>query len=378
MKVTWAIAAAAAACAAMALTGCGRGGAAKAADAGAAQVVEAPDVNILEVEHPEQYKLVTAGQHAVVAELNVNGVITPDVSRSVPVLSLAGGRAIEVRVRLGDYVRAGELLARIDSPDVASSISNYQQAVADEILARKQLDRTKLLLDKGAYAVKDVEIAQDVDDKAKVTLATTEKQLRLLGGDPSNPSPIVGVLAPAPGYIVEQNIVAGTAVKSTDNSPNLFTIADLAHVWLICDVFENNLAGVHVGDSALVKLNAYPDRTLRGKVTNIGAVLDPITRAAKVRVELGNPGALLRIGMFAVATFRARTSQMRAFVPSAAVLRLHDRDWVFVPIGGRQFRRVEVQGGPVSPDGNQDVLAGVTPGQQVVAAALQFSSGSGQ
>src|SRR6185437_3787965 len=120
--------------------------------------------------------------------------------------------------------------------------------------------------------------------------------------------------------------------------PDLFTIADLSEVWVMCDVYENNLAQVRVGDSAEVRLAAYPDRPLRGRVGKIMSVLDPATRTAKVRLELPNPHGLLKPGMFATAKFVSQASTRRVFVPASAILRLHDKDWVFRPAGGRIFR----------------------------------------
>ena len=159
-----------------------------------------------------------------------------------------------------------------------------------------------------------------------------------------------------------------------DNSPNLFTIADLSRVWVLCDVYENNLAQVHLGDLVEVRLNAFTDREFRGRVSNISRVLDPTTRTAKVRLELNNPGNVMRAGMFATAIFRSQTEQLRTVVPVTAVLRLHDKDWVFKPEGGLRFRRLEIQAGRVFSDGLQEVLSGLVPGDKIVANALQFSN----
>src|SRR5579884_4088538 len=226
-------------------------------------VEEAPDPDTVAVEHPEIFKLARAEERAAYNELNATGVVQPDVSRTVPVLSLAGGRAIEVRVRLGDAVRKGEVLARINSPDLSAAFSDYEKAEADEKLASKQLERAQLLYSHGATALKDLELAEDTENKARVDVKTAADRLRVLGADLNNVTSIVEVKAPVSGVIVEQNVTIGAAVKSLDNSPNLFTIADMSRVWVVCDVFENNLAQVHVGDFADVRLNAYPDRLLR-------------------------------------------------------------------------------------------------------------------
>src|SRR5208337_4426243 len=129
---------------------------------------------------------------------------------------------------------------RINSPDVSQAFSDYQKAQADEVLARRQQERSETLLANGAIAQRDLEAAEDAEQKAKVDVTTAAEHLRVLGADVSHPSPIVEIEAPISGSIVEQNITGGTGVRSMDNSPNLFTIADLSHVWILCDVYENN------------------------------------------------------------------------------------------------------------------------------------------
>ncbi len=360
-----------------ALSACGRNGAAQtpnATDPARVNVVEVPDTNIVQIPDAARFPLATVASRPFADQLHVNGSIAPDVALSVPVLSLAAGRAVQLLARLGDHVEQGQVLVRIDSPDVSNAISTFQQAAADDLLARKQLDRTQLLLDKGAYAVKDLEIAQDAEAKAAVALHTAEKQLLLYGADPKNPSPVIDIKAPVSGFIVEQNVTAGTAVKSTDNSPNLFTIADLSRVWVVCDVYENNLSQVQTGEPASVRLNAYPDREFHGRISNIATVLDNATRSAKVRIELPNPGGLMRVGMFAVATFTAASATPRLFVASTAVMRLHDRDWVFRPEGGNRFRRTEILAGITAPDGSREVVSGLAAGDSIVANALQMES----
>lgn len=334
-----------------------------------AQVEHEGDSNIFKVDHPEQFPLVAVGERIAAPELNVTGVVSADVSRNVPVVSLASGRVVEIHARIGDQVSKGQLLLRIQSNDIASAFSDYRHAVADEKLATTQLERAKILYDRGAIALKDVEVAEDTEAKAKVDVETTEQHLRLLGADRNNPSALVDVTAPVSGVITEQNVTNAAGVKTLDNSPNLFTISDLSFVWIVCDVYENDLPGVHVGEFADIRLTAYPGRVLKGRIDNIGPILDPNIRTAKVRIEVQNPG-FLRIGMFVTATFHGQTKEKQAVVPAAAVLHLHDRDWVYVPEGDRQFRRVEVTGGNMLPENTQAIVSGIQPGQRVVANAL--------
>lgn len=126
-----------------------------------------------------------------------------------------------------------------------------------------------------------------------------------------------------------------------------------------------------------IRLNAYPDKVFTGIISNVGPVLDPNIRTAKVRIEVRNPG-LMRPGMFVTATFHGERKETRAAVPATAILHLHDRDWVYVPEKGKQFRRVEVVGGDMLPGGMQEVVSGIAPGQQVVANALEFQNAVGQ
>jgi membrane fusion protein, heavy metal efflux system len=354
------------------LAACGLGKAAPKADfnAGAPPatvIVPAGNSNVVTVDKPELFPLVTAGRYDAAPELNVTGTVTADVSRNVPVISIASGRVVEIRARLGDTVTKGQLLLRVQSADISGAFSDYRQAVADETLARAQLARSKTLLDAGALAQKDYEVALDTDAKAKVTVETTEEHLRVLGADKDHPTAIIDITAPVSGVITDQQVTQSAGTQGLA-SPNPFTISDLSHVWVLCDVFENQLKNVKLGEFADVRLNAYPDRVFRARISNIGPILDPATRTAKVRLEVENTG-LMRIGMFVTATFHGDEKQVHAVVPATAILHLHDRDWVYVPAGGKSFRRAEVSAGLEQP-GNMQEVAGIKPGAQVVRDAL--------
>ena len=332
------------------------------------------DPNLFETDHPELFKTAKAETRPLPTLVTANGTVSPDVNRTIHVTSLGGGRVIDLKVKLGDNVKKGQTLLVISSPDLAAAMSDYQKAKADEVLSHKALDRAQMLYDRGAIAAKDLEAAQDTEDKAKVDVETTEQHVRVLGADPAHPSALLDLKAPVGGTIVEQNVAGFEGVKSLDNTPNLFTIADLAEVWVVCDVFENDLGEVHLGDPAQIALNAFPGRAFHGKVADISRVLDPNTRSAKVRIVLGNADGALRPGMFAVATFRSRKLTDRVIVPSTAIMRLHDKDWVFRKEGDKSFRKVAVQADGLAPDGMQEIRDGVKPGEELVTNALEFST----
>jgi len=335
-----------------------------------ANVVPGVDLTLFTVDHPEQFPLAAATAHPTTSELIVTGAVTPDVSRNVPVVSLASGRVVAIHARLGDTVKKGQLLLTIRSDDVAGGFDAYRKAVADELLARKQLSRSKDLYAHGAIPEQDLEVAQDTEDDAKVTLETATEHLRLLGNDPDKPMGIVDIVAPTAGVITDQEVTNAAAVQAF-SSPSPFTISDVSSVWIVCDVYENDMAHVRLGDTADITLNAYPGRPFKGKVSNIGMILDPSIRTAKVRIEVQNPG-IMRLGMFAKATFRGQSQEMHTVVPASAILHMHDREFVFVPAPDKKFRRLEVVSGELLPDKTnlQEIKSGLKPGQQVVTNAL--------
>jgi len=326
------------------------------------------DVNVVEVEHPEQFPLFSVTERVSTSQLVVNGVVSPDISRTAPVISLAVGRVVEIKARLGDTVKKGQVLLRVQSADMSGAFSDYRKALADEQLARTQMERSKLLFDKGAISLNDLQIAQDTEDKAKTDVENTTAKIHVLGGDPGHADTIVDIHAPISGVITDQQVTNAAGVQGLA-SPNPFTISDLSNVWILCDVYENDLINVHIGDTAEIRLNAYPDRTLTGRISNVGPILDPSLRAAKVRIEVKNPG-IIKVGMFVSATLHGVKKETHTAVSASAILHIHDRDWVYVPVGDKRFRRTEVVAGNPLPDGMQEILSGLKPGQQVVTNAL--------
>lgn len=201
-----------------------------------------------------------------------------------------------------------------------------------------------------------------------------DQQLKTLGVDKNHPSEIVSVYAPISGVIVAQNVTNAAATGVTySGSATAFTIADLSHLWVICDVYENDLPQVHLGEEARINVAGYPGKALAGRVSDIGPVLDPTIRTAKVRIDVPNPG-MLRLGMFVTATLIGTTRDIHATVPADAILHLHDQDCVFVPAGENRFRRVMVQTGDMLPGNLQEILTGISPGQQVVKSVLQLEA----
>jgi len=335
-----------------------------------AQIVETGNLDLVTVDKPGQYPLAVAEQIEAADQLQVTGSVFPDIAREVPVISLASGRVVDIKARLDDYVRKGQLMLKVQSPDITNAFDAYLKAVNDEQLANKAYVRAKDLYDHGSISQSMVEQAEDTEKDAQADLTAADEQLKTLGVDKDHPGPVVPVYAPISGVIVAQYVTnAAAAGVNFSGSATAFTIADLSNVWVICDVYENDIPKLQLGQQAQIKLTAYPDKTLTGRISDIGPVLDPTIRTAKVRIEVSNPG-MLKLGMFVAATFDSKTKKPHAVVPASAVLHMHDRDFVFVPVSDKSFKRTEVQAGDTLPGDKQELISGLQPGQKVVSNAL--------
>jgi cobalt-zinc-cadmium efflux system membrane fusion protein len=345
-----------------------------------AQVVQVRDMNLITIDKDDvaKFPLTTAGQVEAASDLKVTGSVFPDISREVPVISLANGRVVDIKTRLDDNVKKGQLLFSVQSPDVTNAFDAYLKAVNDEQMANKAYLRAEDLVKHGAISQAMLEQAEDAEKDAKADLNAAALQLKMLGVDKDHPTDVVNVYAPITGVIIGQNVTNAAAAGVTlSGSATAFTVADLSSVWVLCDVYENDIPKLALGQEARIIVDAYPNRPITGRISDIGPVLDPSIRTAKVRIQVPNPG-FLKLGMFATATFTSRAKQTFAVVPADAVLHLHDRDWVYVPAGGNQFRRVEIRAGTMLDGNRQQVLSGVQPGQQVVTNALLLDTAGNQ
>jgi len=254
------------------------------------KVERVEDRNVFQIDHPERFQLVQAAEHVATPELRVTGTVTPDIARAVPVISLATGRVVEIGARLGDTVKKGQVLLKVQSADISGALSDYRKAKADEQLAGTQLERARLLYDRGAISQNDLQIAQNAEDKARVDLENTAEKLRVLGTTTlDHPTGVVEIRSPISGIITDQQVTNAAGVAGLSSS-NPFTVSDLSYVWILCDVYENDLGFVRIGEKADIRLNAYPGDVFTGTISKIGPILDPNIRTSKVRIECGIQG----------------------------------------------------------------------------------------
>jgi cobalt-zinc-cadmium efflux system membrane fusion protein len=358
------------------LSGCKHEVSNPAAEGPAASTVVNQDPNQIHVEDASKFPLAYVSAKSVVSQLQVTGSVSPDVSKELPVLSLANGRVVALHVELGDYVRKGQLVMDVQSPDIANAFSTYEQAVSTEHLSKVTLDRDNLLIGQGAIPQSQVDAAKSGEEVAQAALKASEEQLKIYGVDKNHPSDTVHVYSPTNGVVVAQNVTSsGAAGVTYAGAMGSLTIADLSHVWVLVDVYENELAQVHMGQHVDIHISAYPKQVFDGTISDIGASLDPSLRTGKVRIVVKNPGNELRIGMFATGSILGSSAMQTATVPGTSILHLHDTTFVFVPTGEKgTFRRVQIQAGQTLPDGAVEVMSGLSAGQQVVAQALDLQN----
>ncbi|MCK6575126.1 efflux RND transporter periplasmic adaptor subunit [Myxococcota bacterium] len=285
-----------------------------------------------------------------------------------------GGRVHEVRGNLGQRVAPGEVLAVIDSTELGRARAEYLQARSQANLAAQSLARQEELAREQIVSAQALAQARAEDAEARSRLDTAREMLRLYGLDAAQiertrsgdaRSALFEVRAPIPGQIVEKHLTRGELV---DPEHRLFTIAETGRVWIWIDVYERDLGRVHMDDTAEVRLDAFPERLFRGKVSFVAVQVDPATRTGRARIEVENPDGLLRPGMFARVRLtdpHAAANGRSLVIPAAAVQRTPEGPVAFVQEGERKYERRRLRLGRKTPD-YVEVLDGLQPAEPVV------------
>lgn len=271
------------------------------------------------------------------------------------------GRILKLSVLTGDEVKKGALLATLAAPDLAAVEAQVAETRGARLLAERTAERAKTLAASGAGSEAEAQSAETALEQAKLEERRASQALGALGG--STGAGTFEVRAPIAGSVVERPVSVGSQV-STDQEHPIAVLADLSSVWVLADVYEQDLSNIQVGDDAEVKVLSLPNRTFSGKVTDVGKVLDPLTRSARARIELRNDDRALRPGMFAQVQAKGAARGM-AEVPTSAVLARRDQFFVFVkrPDGAYEQREVKL-----GEQHGQHVLllGGIEPGTPVV------------
>jgi cobalt-zinc-cadmium efflux system membrane fusion protein len=318
-------------------------------------------------------KVETVTESAAGASVSLTGRVGFDEDHTQRVASPIDGRATSILVKPGDHAKIGQALIELTSPHVGELQAAAQKADQDLALAQKALDRAhKMQLDN---AVSEKEIAQVETDfkKAKSDAASTAAELHALGITPSDPTIGAALRAQVAGTVVERNVLVGQEVRADGASP-LITISNLDTVWVVGDLYEQDLPLVSEGTPVDVTVPAYPEETFHGTVAHIGDVLDPVSHTVKLRCVVPNPNHRLKPEMFAKISVSAPANAKVISIPTKAVLADSEHTRVAVNLGGGRFQLRQVDVGP-EVDGRVRVLGGLVPGDRVVTEGALFLKG---
>jgi membrane fusion protein, heavy metal efflux system len=314
----------------------------------------------------KELKVEPARAQPVSPLLSLPAVVESDPSRTAAVLTPLGGRVIKLAVALGDRVQRGQELAVIDSPDYGQAISDNKKAADAYALVAKNYERQAAQFQIGAISAHDLDQARSDRAQAAAEYARTQARLKAVAplAQPGSPSQLLVVRAPVSGSITTMTIAIGNMIN--DPTQPIMTVADLSTIWVTAMVPEKDLSQVSREQEADVRLDAYPNRVLHGKVLFVSDVVEPDTRRNKVRIAFSNPDYTLKPNMFGTAVVSIGVNP-RVVVPASALLMNNDRTSVFVETTPWTFERRFVE--PLLEEGpNVAIRSGITPGERVVVS----------
>lgn len=309
-------------------------------------------------------RVMPAASEPLSSKLVLPGIVEADPAHTAAVLAPLGGRVLDLRVALGDRVTVGQVVAVIDSPDLAQAYDDDEKSVDTLELTKKKLERQEGQFKIGAASDQDLDQARSDHAQAVAEYTRTQARLKVLGA-PAESKPHSGVLtvkAPVGGSVTALSIARGNMIN--DPTQPLMTIADLSTVWVTALVPEKDVAAVSKNQQAEVSLAAYPGQVRQGKVTSISDVLEPDSRRTKLRIAFPNSGYELKPNMFATVTLLG-PGGARTVVPTSALLINNDRTTVFIATAPWTFERRAVE--TLLEEGSTVAIrSGIEAGEQVV------------
>jgi membrane fusion protein, heavy metal efflux system len=313
-------------------------------------------------------KTVAAGLDSLPATVDLTGEIAADPDRSAQLAARIAGRIVAVKAKEGDRVTAGQVIAVLESPELARARAVLASAVARGKATRLNADRLKSLEAKALAPGQEVAVAVAEAAALDAEVAAAKQTLGALGqgsDEAQGGSARVTIRTPLSGFVLSRNAVQG---QSVDAEHVIAVIGDLEHAYFLGRLFEKDLARVKVGASVEVRLNAYPTEALEGKIETIGRQLDPAARTVTARIVVRNHGDLVKVGLFGTARVvvgPAETTTKRVVVPVSAVTRVANKDVVFVRQPDGDFELHPVTVGQAA-GGRVELLSGLRAGEQVV------------
>jgi cobalt-zinc-cadmium efflux system membrane fusion protein len=325
-------------------------------------------------------QVVTVAPTKMTRTLRMTGSVEYNAFKTTPVISQVGGPVTRILALPGDHVTQGQVMLEVSSPDYSQLLDTYLKAADSYRLADRNYTRAQDLYQHDAIAERDLQQAESDRTQAQADLNAAEQGLKILGV--KNPEDLargpasaeIPVLAPISGEVVERLVSPGQVIQA--GQTQAFTISDMGTVWVLVNVYQNDLAYVHTGDDVTVQTDAYPD-TFHGKISYVSPALDPNTRTLQARVVVDNKGEKLKREMYCTVTVTAGTVANAIAVPDATVLRDDENlPFVYVQSGTNQFGRRSVSIGE-SNNGQTQILSGLSAGDKVVGNGslfLQFAN----
>lgn len=309
-------------------------------------------------------KVATVEEAAPGSAVTLTGKVTFDEDHTQRIASPVDGRATKILVQLGDKVKPGQSVVGLSSPMIGQLQADAQKAQKTVELEQREVDRAKRLFDTGAGSEKELQEQEADLARAKADQASAQAHLRSINVSASDPSVGVSLHTQIGGIVVERNVLIGQEVRADATTP-LLTVSDLGTVWVMMDVYEQDLGLVKNGGGVTVRVPAYPGRGFDGTVTHVGDVLDPNSRTVKVRCTVPNGDGLLKPEMFAKAELKDTSGAKVIVLPASAVLTDSSKQVVMIVEPGNNYRPRPVEVGP-EVNGQVRVLSGLKPGEQVV------------
>ena len=330
----------------------------------------------------QQMRIDIVGEQEVATTLDAAGRVAFDDLRVAHVFAPVSGRIVRILAAPGQRVRKGQPLLELDAPDAGAAFSDVGKAEADLAAAERELRRQRELVEAHAGAQRDLDQAESAWGRARAELARARQRAALFrrrGLDEGTERLVLR--SPIDGEVIARAANPGTDVQgqlSGGAAPELFTVGSIDTVWVYADVYEADLARVRPGAPVEVKVIAWPDRTFSGRIEWLSSTLDPVTRTARLRCPLQNPGHELLPEMYATVTI-ATPARKALVVPRSAVLHVGEERVVFVQSGTTengllrfQRRRVLVEEGESDP---APVRSGLQAGEAVVVSGALLLSG---
>jgi cobalt-zinc-cadmium efflux system membrane fusion protein len=328
-------------------------------------------------EQMSHVQIATVEKSSLPRVLRLTGAVAYNGFKTTQVFTAVGGPVQEILVAPGEMVRAGQPLLVVSSPDFSVARSAYIKARSTFQLADKNYQRSHDLYEHHAIAERDLQQAESDRNAAQADLQSTEDAMRVLGmkdpeGSVKNPTKLTSraaVIAPVSGEITERLVGPGQLLQA--NTTQCFTISDMSTVWILVNVYQNDLQYVHMGDDVAITTDAYPD-TFHGKISFLSPALDPNTRTLQARIVTPNPGLKLKKDMYVNATVQAGKISDALTVPDAAVLRdTENQPFVYALTAANQFSRQSVTVGD-SHNGRTQITSGLKPGQRIAGDGSLF------